>query len=187
VLAAVGMGIGAGFDLKAMVDLIPTMSGAPGRLERVPGEGGYEVFVDYAHTDDGLVNVLSSLKPLVTNKLIVVFGCGGDRDRTKRPRMAKVAEKYGDVVIVTSDNPRTEDPDRIIEEIMTGFTPEFRSRVHVEPDRTKAIELAVEVAKPGDIVLLAGKGHETYQIIGKEKHHFDDREKVAEFMKKKQQ
>jgi UDP-N-acetylmuramoyl-L-alanyl-D-glutamate--2,6-diaminopimelate ligase len=185
VLAAVGMGLGAGFDFKAMVDLIPTMSGAPGRLERVPNRCGFEVFVDYAHTDDGLVNVLSSLKPLVTNKLIVVFGCGGDRDRTKRPRMAKVAQNYGDVVIVTSDNPRTENPDAIIEEIMTGFTPEFRPRVRVEADRTKAIGLAVELASAGDIILLAGKGHETYQIIGKEKIHFDDREKVAEFMSQK--
>ena len=185
VLAAVGMGLGAGFDLEAMVGLIGTMPGAPGRLERVPGGHGFEVFVDYAHSDDGLENVLSSLRPIVTNRLIVVFGCGGDRDRTKRPRMAKVAQRYGDVVIVTSDNPRTENPERIMDEIMEGFTPEFRGGVRVEVDRAKAIELAVESARAGDIVLLAGKGHETYQIIGREKFHFDDREKVAEFLKRR--
>jgi UDP-N-acetylmuramoyl-L-alanyl-D-glutamate--2,6-diaminopimelate ligase len=186
VLTAVGMGLGAGFDLEKMVSLIPNLPTVPGRLQRVPTDGrGFEVFVDYAHTDDGLVNVTSSLKPLVKNKLIVVFGCGGDRDRTKRPRMAKVAEKYGDVVIVTNDNPRTEKESQIFDDIMAGFSSEFKPMVHLLPDRTQAIGQAIGLAQPGDIVLIAGKGHETYQIIGKNTIHFDDCEKAREAIAKK--
>jgi UDP-N-acetylmuramoyl-L-alanyl-D-glutamate--2,6-diaminopimelate ligase len=171
-LAAVGMGIGAGFELGAMCEAIRSTPVVPGRLERVENTAGFEVFVDYAHTDDGLVNVLRALKPLVWNRLIVVFGCGGDRDRTKRPRMAKAAEGYGDVVIVTSDNPRTEEAARIFGDIMTGFSE--KEKVRLEADRKAAIGLAIETAREGDIVLIAGKGHETYQIIGKEKFPFDD-------------
>jgi UDP-N-acetylmuramoyl-L-alanyl-D-glutamate--2,6-diaminopimelate ligase len=181
VLAAVGSGIGSGFDFGRLVELIEKLPDVPGRLERVANQAGFEVFVDYAHTDDGLVNVLSSLKPLVTHKLIVVFGCGGDRDRTKRPRMAAVAEKYADTVFVTSDNPRTEDPTLIIQEILAGFSPSFQPKVQVEPDRGSAIKMALGQAQPGDIVLLAGKGHEDYQIIGTTKIHFDDREQCRNF------
>jgi len=133
--------------------------------------------VDYAHTDDALKNVLSALLAFKQKRLIAVFGCGGDRDRTKRPRMAKVAETYADVVIVTSDNPRTEEPMAIINEIVAGFS--SLDKVIVEVDRRAAIKKAVEMAKDGDIVLIAGKGHEDYQIIGKTKHHFDDREEVC--------
>jgi UDP-N-acetylmuramoyl-L-alanyl-D-glutamate--2,6-diaminopimelate ligase len=180
------MGLGAGFDFEKMVSIIPNMPPVPGRLERVPTNGmGFEVFVDYAHTDDGLVNVASSLKPLVKNRLIVVFGCGGDRDRSKRPRMAKVAEKYGDVVIVTNDNPRTENETQIFNDIMAGFTNDFKSKIHLLPDRAEAIEFAIQNAEPGDIVLIAGKGHETYQIIGNNTIHFDDCEKARESLAKK--
>ncbi len=181
VLAAVGSGLAAGFDFGRLVQLIETLPSVPGRLERVPNRAGFEVFVDYAHTDDGLVNVLSALKPLATHKLIVVFGCGGDRDKTKRPRMAGVAEQYADEVIVTSDNPRTEDPLTIIKNILNGFSCHFRPEVQVEPDRAKAIKKALEQATAGDIVLLAGKGHEDYQILGTTKIHFDDREECRKF------
>ncbi|MFA5863377.1 MAG: UDP-N-acetylmuramoyl-L-alanyl-D-glutamate--2,6-diaminopimelate ligase [Phycisphaerae bacterium] len=185
ILAAVGSVVAMGFDLSRIADLIKTIPTVPGRLERVPNAEGFEIFVDYAHTDDGLVNVLSALKPLVTNKLILVFGCGGDRDRTKRPRMAGVAEQYADTVIVTSDNPRTENPDRIILEIMAGFSCHFRPEVQVEPDRAHAIRTALDQAEPGDIVLLAGKGHEDYQIIGTTKIHFDDREECRKWLAEK--
>lgn len=182
VLAAVGTALAAGFELARIADLISSIPTVPGRLERVPNGRGFEVFVDYAHTDDGLANVLSALKPLVTGKLIVVFGCGGDRDRTKRPRMARVAEQYADVVVVTSDNPRTEDPRAIIDNILDGFSCHFRPEVQVEPDRAKAIVLALDQADKGDIVLLAGKGHEDYQILGTTKIHFDDREQCRDYL-----
>jgi UDP-N-acetylmuramoyl-L-alanyl-D-glutamate--2,6-diaminopimelate ligase len=141
------------------------------------------VLVDYAHTHDALENVLSALRPLTTGKLIVLFGCGGDRDKTKRPKMAKVACEWADRVIITSDNPRTEEAARIIEDILAGVPDGFRAgagdRLTVEADRAKAIAMAVAHAGPDDVVLLAGKGHEDYQIIGKTKHHFDDREHAA--------
>jgi len=183
-LAAIGSASAAGVNFTDAVRFSNNVPAAPGRLERVPNNRGFEVFVDYAHTDDGLQNVLSALKPLVKNKLIVVFGCGGDRDTTKRPRMAKVAEKYGDTVIVTSDNPRTEDPKKIIDAILQGFSCHFRPEVQVEPDRAKAISLALDQATQGDIVLIAGKGHEDYQIIGTTKIHFDDREQCKNFFNK---
>jgi UDP-N-acetylmuramoyl-L-alanyl-D-glutamate--2,6-diaminopimelate ligase len=138
----------------------------PGRLEKVPSDAPFTVLVDYAHTDDALKNVLSALKGLCKGNLIVVFGCGGDRDRTKRPRMARVAEKLADYIIVTSDNPRTEQPEFIIGEIMTGFENPTAGNITHELERTKAIELAVNKAKENDIILIAGKGHENYQIIG---------------------
>ena len=166
------------------------------------------MLIDYAHTDDALKNVLSTLKPLCKGRLIVVFGCGGDRDRTKRPRMARVAEQLADVVIVTSDNPRTEKPQAIIDEIVAGFETtdytdyhgltQIRNEQHlwsksvraparreaksvvIEPDRRKAIELAIKTAGKDDIVLIAGKGHENYQIIGTQKFAFSDKAVAAE-------
>ena len=134
--------------------------------------------MDYAHTDDALVNVLNTLKPLCQGRLIVLFGCGGDRDKSKRPRMAKAAEELADVVVVTSDNPRTEDTASIMDDILAGFTSSNGAQIIIEPDRAKAIQLAVHMAKAGDIVLLAGKGHEDYQIIGTEKKHFSDFEQA---------
>ena len=147
----------------------------PGRLEKVDWDGDFTVLIDYAHTDDALKNVLTTLKPLCRGKLILVFGCGGDRDRTKRPRMAKVAEQLADFVIVTSDNPRTEKPQNIISEIVAGFENPRSPKITVEQDRKKAIALAIKTAEKDDIVLIAGKGHETYQIIGTKKSPFSDK------------
>jgi UDP-N-acetylmuramoyl-L-alanyl-D-glutamate--2,6-diaminopimelate ligase len=149
-------------------------TGAPGRLQAVRAGQPFAVLVDYAHTDDALKNVLTALRPLARNSLRVLFGCGGDRDRTKRARMARVAEKFADCIYVTSDNPRTENPQAILDEIIDGFTPEVSRPRFVEIDRRVAIEKILQDSQPGDVVLIAGKGHENYQIIGSTKHHFDD-------------
>jgi UDP-N-acetylmuramoyl-L-alanyl-D-glutamate--2,6-diaminopimelate ligase len=153
-------------------------AGAPGRLQPVEMGQPFAVLVDYAHTDDALDNVLSALRPLAKGKLRVLFGCGGDRDPLKRPRMAKISEKYGDAIYVTSDNPRTEDPVEIIKQITPGFTKSKAKPVIVEPDRRAAIERIIGDAQAGDVVLIAGKGHENYQIVGTQKHHFDDVEEA---------
>lgn len=160
----------------------------PGRLEPVTEpDDPFAVLVDYAHTDDALRKVLAAVRPMVhpPGRLIVVFGCGGDRDRTKRPRMAAAAVELADVVVVTSDNPRTERPSAIIDEILSGVPGEERHRVSVDADRRRAIRRAVGMARPGDVVVIAGKGHETYQILpdgrgGTETIHFDDREEARE-------
>lgn len=157
--------------------------GAPGRLQQVRAGQPFPVLVDYAHTDDALENVLKALKPLTRGKLRCLFGCGGDRDRTKRPRMAAVAARLADVIYVTSDNPRTENPQSIIDEIMSGFPADSGKTIHVALDRRRAIEHALNDAEPNDVVLLAGKGHENYQIIGTTKHHFDDAEEAMRVMK----
>ena len=158
---------------------IRDLSGVPGRLERVKNSKGIHVWVDYAHKPDALEKVLKSLKRMQNDKrIITVFGCGGDRDRKKRPLMGKIAGQNSDQVFVTSDNPRTENPNAIIEEILTGLTG-FTNYV-VEVDRKKAIFAAIHSAQEGDLVLVAGKGHEDYQILGTQKVHFDDREVVQE-------
>jgi UDP-N-acetylmuramoyl-L-alanyl-D-glutamate--2,6-diaminopimelate ligase len=154
-------------------------AGAPGRLQPVRKGQPFGVLVDYAHTDDALDNVLSALRPLVKGKLRVVFGCGGDRDATKRPRMAQIAEKWADVIYVTSDNPRTEDPHKILEQITTGFAAPSTKKIYRQVDRALAIEQALNDAQAWDVVLLAGKGHENYQIVGTERRHFDDAEEAA--------
>ncbi len=187
-LAAAGLARALGIPLDAIASGLNAVRNIPGRLQRVPCVSGADVFVDYAHTDDALQNVLSVLKPLTRGKLIVVFGCGGDRDRTKRPLMAAAVAKFGDQIFVTSDNPRTEDPDAIIAEIMTGFGQSDRGRVSIEPDRAAAIRSALAAAGSGDVVLIAGKGHEDYQIIGDRRVHFDDVEvaiQAAEELAKK--
>jgi UDP-N-acetylmuramoyl-L-alanyl-D-glutamate--2,6-diaminopimelate ligase len=191
-LAAAGLCLAAGFDLDKVAAGLSSLKTIPGRLEKVGGDE-FSVLVDFAHTDDALHNVLTTLKPLCKGRLIVVFGCGGDRDKTKRPRMAKVAQHLADVAIVTSDNPRTEDPNAIIADIVAGFDGEplasratsdkRRATVAVEPDRKKAIQRAIAQAKPNDVVLIAGKGHETYQIIGTEKIHFSDQEVARQCLK----
>lgn len=181
-LAAAGLCLAAGFDLTTIAKGLSALKVVPGRLEAVDCGQGFAVLVDFAHTDDALRNVLSTLAPLKNGRLICVFGCGGDRDRTKRPRMARVAEELADVVIVTSDNPRTENPNAIIQEIVAGFEKPGSDRIAVQPDRRKAVQQAIAGARPGDIVLLAGKGHEDYQIIGTEKTQFDDRKVAAEFL-----
>ena len=160
-------------------------TGATGRLQAVRVGQPFAVLVDYAHTDDALQNVLSALRPLTRGKLRVLFGCGGDRDRTKRPRMARTAQTLADVVYVTSDNPRTEQPQAIIDEILTGFSSPSKDALIVEADRRKAIERIIGDASDGDVVLLAGKGHENYQIVGKTKHHFDDVEEATKALQAK--
>jgi UDP-N-acetylmuramoyl-L-alanyl-D-glutamate--2,6-diaminopimelate ligase len=181
-LAAAGLCLAAGIGLHDVAKGLSELECVPGRLQPIRTEKtvreDIQVFVDYAHTDDALKNVLTTLKPLCKGRLIVLFGCGGDRDKTKRPRMARVAETLADIVVVTSDNPRTEDADSIIADIMTGIGNPNNSRITVEPDRAQAIQLAIGKAKSGDIVLLAGKGHEDYQIIGTEKRHFSDFEEA---------
>ncbi|HSV27636.1 MAG TPA: UDP-N-acetylmuramoyl-L-alanyl-D-glutamate--2,6-diaminopimelate ligase [Sedimentisphaerales bacterium] len=182
-LAAAGLCIGAGFELGVIAAGLSSLAGVPGRLEGVDCGQDFRVLVDYAHTDDAMQNVMETLRPMCRGRLTIVFGCGGDRDKTKRPRMAKVAQELADIVIVTSDNPRTEQPDDIIRDIMAGFDEQGRKKVTVEGDRKKAIWLALEGAKGGDIVLIAGKGHEDYQVVGRTKHHFSDREVVEEWFR----
>jgi UDP-N-acetylmuramoyl-L-alanyl-D-glutamate--2,6-diaminopimelate ligase len=163
----------------------------PGRVERIAGPG-FTVVVDYAHSPDALARLLEALRPLVVGTLISVFGCGGDRDRGKRPLMGEAAARLSDVVVLTSDNPRTEDPRRILAEVEPGVraagmgplsrtTPGGRGYI-VEPDRPAAIALAIGLARPGDLVVVAGKGHEDYQIVGTEKRHLDDREEVRRML-----
>ena len=172
-----------GFDFSAVLFALSLCKGVKGRIEVVPTETPYTVIIDYAHTPDGLENIISSLRKIAKARIITVFGCGGDRDRTKRPIMGEIAASLSDVVVVTSDNPRTEEPDAIIADILEGIKGNKTKKI-VETDRTQAIKLALEEADADDIVLLAGKGHETYQIIGKEKFHYDEREIVAELLKK---
>lgn len=160
---------------------IARVHGAPGRLERVPDPHGRLVLVDYAHSEDALANVLPAVRELTRGRVVVVFGCGGDRDRGKRPRMGEVAARLADVVFVTSDNPRTEDPAAIIAEVLEGI-PRGRGDVHVEPDREAAIRGALALARRGDAVLLAGKGHEAYQEVDGVRRPFDDREVARRVM-----
>ncbi|MDA0214901.1 MAG: UDP-N-acetylmuramoyl-L-alanyl-D-glutamate--2,6-diaminopimelate ligase [Planctomycetota bacterium] len=166
-----------GIDGATISTAMNTASAPPGRLEPVTSPNDpFAVLVDYAHTDDALSNVLTALRPVVgSGRIVLVFGCGGDRDRTKRPRMALTAVSHADHVIVTSDNPRTESPEAIIDEIFTGIPAKSSVPVERQCDRSAAIRQAIAVARPGDIVLIAGKGHEDYQIVGHEKRPFDDR------------
>ena len=173
------MGFSHEFLSKASEDLKPVR----GRLERIEGNG-FSVFVDYAHTPDALKNVLQTLKALKKGRLITVFGAGGDRDRSKRPLMGEVASELSDIVIITSDNPRSEDPIKIIEDIKSGIK---GNSFKVIPDREKAIKEAVYTASEGDIILIAGKGHESYQIVGKDIIPFDDLKVAKKYIKKRQQ
>ncbi len=179
-LAAVGAVLHLGIDLQLISELLPQFPGVPGRMERVQvgSEQDIGVIVDYAHTPDSLENLLLAARPFIPGKMICVFGCGGDRDRTKRPKMGKIAAQLADVVFVTSDNPRTEDPERILQDILAGI-PKTVEPVVIS-DRATAIHTAIQQAQPGDGVLIAGKGHEDYQILGTEKIHFDDREQAQE-------
>jgi UDP-N-acetylmuramoyl-L-alanyl-D-glutamate--2,6-diaminopimelate ligase len=175
-LVALGMAVLAGIDLDAAIAALAEVKPAPGRLERVLGPpGSPAVLVDYAHSPDALEHVLGALKPLISRRLLCVFGAGGDRDPGKRPAMGQVVSSLADVCVVTSDNPRTEDPDAIIRSIRDGIGA-TRATVVVEPDRKQAIARAIDMATREDTVLIAGKGHETYQIIGTERLPFDDRE-----------
>ncbi|MCE5278699.1 MAG: UDP-N-acetylmuramoyl-L-alanyl-D-glutamate--2,6-diaminopimelate ligase [Planctomycetaceae bacterium] len=181
-VAAAAAARSLGVEMDTIAQGLQQVSLVRGRLERVPADAPFEVFVDYAHTDDALANVLGALRPITSGRIIVVFGCGGDRDRTKRPRMAAVAQSMADRVVVTSDNPRGEEPAAIIDEIMTGFGPDAAEKVEVESDRRSAIALAISRAGKGDVVLIAGKGHECEQIIGKRRVHFDDVEVARQLL-----
>ena len=167
-----------GIDPAAVDAALAAPLTVPGRLERFTAPNGAMFFVDYAHTDDALANVLSTLKPLCQGRLIALFGAGGDRDRSKRPRMGKAAAAWADKLLVTSDNPRSEDPLAIIGEIVAGI-PDGCDH-EIIPDRREALRRAVDLAVPADVVLVAGKGHENYQEIDGVKHHFDDREVLKE-------
>ncbi len=173
-LAAAGLARAVGASHEAIERGLSGVRNIPGRLQRVPCAGGADVFVDYAHTDDALVNVLGTLRPLTSRRLFVVFGCGGDRDPTKRPRMARAAARFADRIVVTSDNPRSERPEAIIDDILSGFDDEARARLRVDVERRSAIRAALSEASDGDVVLIAGKGHEDYQILGSQRVHFDD-------------
>lgn len=172
-LAAAGVGLARGIPLKQIAAALSSFARVPGRLESVPNARGIPIFVDYAHTDDALLNVLKTLREFKRGRLITVFGCGGNRDPLKRSKMGAVAEAYSDLPIITSDNPRNEDPMKIIDAILTGLkTPE---KALVIPDREMAIQRAIELAQPDDLILIAGKGHETYQIFSDRTIDFDDR------------
>ena len=180
-LAAAGAGIAMGIDFDTIRRGIAGLANVPGRLQRVEtGDLGFDVFVDYAHTPDALRNVLAAVRPLTRGRLCCVFGCGGNRDRTKRPLMARAVAELSDYFVITSDNPRNEEPLRIIEDIERGLAASDQDRKTTIPDRARAIAVAVNQLNPGDCLVIAGKGHEDYQIIGTTKHHFDDVEVARE-------
>jgi UDP-N-acetylmuramoyl-L-alanyl-D-glutamate--2,6-diaminopimelate ligase len=205
ILAAVSVGIGMDLPLETLQEGVGALGGVSGRFEKVENAKGLHVIVDYAHTHDALERVLLGLKRIVENgtqnhgKMITVFGCGGDRDRTKRPLMGEVAGKYSDLAILTSDNPRTEDPLAILEEVERGLRSLPLEEWHPNeielwrskkgylkvPDRREAIRVAIRLAQPSDAVLIAGKGHEDYQIIGKKRFPFDDRVEVQKALEEK--
>lgn len=178
-LAALTVGIIMNVDMKRAIRAVAETKTVRGRTEKIKNNRGINILIDFAHTPDSLENVLKAVGDIYDKRLITVFGCGGDRDRTKRPIMGEIACKYSDVVYVTSDNPRTEDPERIIDDIVAGL--DKGSYVRIK-DRTEAIRAALVEAKPGDTVLIAGKGHEKYQIIGTEKIHYDEREIVKQIL-----
>ncbi len=173
-LAAAAVAMHFGLSLEEIRDGLASQKTVPGRLEQVEGDQPFSVYVDYAHTDDALRRTIASLRELTSGRILCVFGAGGDRDRSKRPLLGR-AGGTADVAIVTSDNPRSEDPTRIIEEVLAGCRA-TATEIHVEPDRSAAIHWAMSQAEPGDVVLVAGKGHETVQILGDAAHPFDDRE-----------
>lgn len=182
VIAAIGSLVALGLDIDDVVKATQSIKPVLGRLEQVQNDLGINILVDYAHTPDALNNVLTIGKSFTEGRLISVFGCGGDRDKTKRPKMGRISEEIADFTIITSDNPRTEDPELIIKDILAGIQ-ENSNRYTVISDRKIAIEKSIEIAKPGDTIIIAGKGHETYQIIGTVKNHFSDVEVALEYIK----
>jgi UDP-N-acetylmuramoyl-L-alanyl-D-glutamate--2,6-diaminopimelate ligase len=183
-LGAIGVALYDGATTDQIREAAAHITNVPGRFERISSGQDFTVVVDYAHTEDALLRLLTAAQTLKTDRIITVFGCGGDRDRGKRPKMGRAAVEYSDVVILTSDNPRTEDPMVILHEVEIGVRDALVHRKHVQyhlvPDRREAIGVAIREARQGDMVLIAGKGHEDYQIIGTRKFHFDDREVARE-------
>jgi UDP-N-acetylmuramoyl-L-alanyl-D-glutamate--2,6-diaminopimelate ligase len=182
-LAAVASGLALGYDLEVITRALEKCTGAPGRFERVPHDGDFAVVVDYAHSDDALLNVLRTARDVTKGKIITVFGCGGDRDPSKRAPMGEAAGSLSDVVILTSDNPRTEDPQKILNDAEAGIQKTGKPYEKIA-DRRDAIHHAISQATKDDLVLIAGKGHEDYQIIGREVFHFDDKEVAREALNK---
>lgn len=182
-LSATATALELGYGLDAIATGLSRCVGAPGRFERVPHDGDFAVVVDYAHTDDALLNTLKTARDLTTGRVITVFGCGGDRDKTKRAPMGRIAGENSDLVFITSDNPRTEDPMKIIGEIEKGIN-ETGTEFAAQSDRREAIFKAIASAQTGDVVIIAGKGHEAYQIVGNDKFHFDDREVALDAIRK---
>ncbi|QBJ87170.1 UDP-N-acetylmuramoyl-L-alanyl-D-glutamate--2,6-diaminopimelate ligase [Chryseobacterium gleum] len=184
-LLVFGIAAELGFEQDEILQAISKLKRVSGRFETFKSDGGIFFIVDYAHTPDALENILDSINDIRTKneRLITVFGCGGDRDHSKRPEMGNIATKKSTLAIITSDNPRTEDPAQIIKEIEAGVEPQNFSKYTSIPDRKEAIKMAIKFAEPKDIVLIAGKGHETYQEINGVKHHFDDKEVINELWK----
>ena len=184
-LAAIGACLQEGISMEAIDTALKTFSSVPGRFELIEEGQDFAVVVDYAHTPDGLQNILETAKAIKENRIIIVFGCGGDRDATKRPIMGRIAAEYGDKIYVTSDNPRTEDPVQIVKDVEVGVKEALRDGTSYEVivDRREAINYAIHDAKAGDIVIIAGKGHENYQILKNETIHFDDREEARKALK----
>lgn len=181
-LGAVAAALVCDVSLAVIREALAKFEGVPGRLERVQAATAYSIFVDYAHTPDGLRNVLGALRALPHRRLIVVFGCGGDRDRGKRSQMGATATALADVVVLTTDNPRSEQPEAILHEIQVGARSEY-AHCYTVVDRADAIRRALAMAESGDVVVIAGKGHERYQIIGDRVIPFDDRQVVWEALK----
>ena len=185
-MAAAGTAILTGSTIESVEKAFNNISQIPGRLESIKNELGINVLVDYAHTPDALKNVLGSLRPITIKDIITVVGCGGDRDKKKRPIMGKIGAELSDQLIITSDNPRTENAELIIEDIVKGIDKKLTEKTKTITDREKAISYAIDKANPGDTVLIAGKGHEDYQIVGEEKFHFDDREVARKYIREKE-
>jgi UDP-N-acetylmuramoyl-L-alanyl-D-glutamate--2,6-diaminopimelate ligase len=201
ILTAIGIGTALGLSAEMIARGLRNMKAVPGRMEKVDEGQPFGVVVDYAHTEDAIIRLLESVREVTAKRIITVFGCGGDRDRTKRPAMGEAAIKGSDIVIITSDNPRTEDPLSIIRDIERGLVDHGvktsaqdaakqvapgKRPYAVIPGRHEAVAVAVGLARPGDVVVLAGKGHEDYQIIGEKKMRFDDREVAREEIRKRQ-
>ena len=182
-LAALAAGLCLGLDLESMARAMPAVRGVKGRVEVVPVPRAYTVIIDYAHSPNALENILTTAREFTAGRLLCLFGCGGDRDRGKRPIMGAIAQELADIVVVTTDNPRSEDPEDIIEDILTGM--KQGAAPHVEPNRREAIAWALAQGRPGDVIVLAGKGHETYQEINGVQYPMDEREIVADWFEKK--
>lgn len=180
-LAAIGAMVSLGVDTADIVEGINNIKGVPGRIQNIPNNKGFNVIVDYAHTPDGLENIINAVKEFTKGRIITVFGCGGDRDRTKRPIMGRIVAELSDIPVITSDNPRTEEPEAILKEVEAGVKP-ITNNYEMIVDRKAAIKKAVELAKPGDSIIIAGKGHENYQILKDKTIHFDDAEVAAEIL-----
>lgn len=182
VLTAISACLSEGVSMETILEALRDFHAVPGRFELVNEGQPFTVVVDYAHTPDGLENILKTAQEICKNRIIAVFGCGGDRDKMKRPIMGRIGAAYADLVIVTSDNPRTENPDQIVREVADGVkemaAQKGNTRYEVIVNRRDAIHRAISLAQPGDMVVIAGKGHETYQILKDKTIHFDDREEA---------